>query len=173
MPGWRNGRLEGLKIPWINNPCGFESRPRHLILVSGRGEIGRRVRFRTVWVNPMWVRVPPSAFYFCKKFIHIFLFYFFLFVVYFNNKSRNFIICIFKKIIWQKLFEEKRKQLKNLQKGNQLKGWFLKKENQLRKKLLQREKHQLRRGQLRKRQPKKEKQAGKRSNRLSVFKKKK
>ena len=29
VPGWRNGRRTGLKIPGGNPSCGFESRPRH------------------------------------------------------------------------------------------------------------------------------------------------
>ncbi len=29
LPGWWNGRHEGLKIPWLLQPCGFKSRFGH------------------------------------------------------------------------------------------------------------------------------------------------
>ena len=29
LPRWWNGRHEGLKIPWLLQLCGFESRSRH------------------------------------------------------------------------------------------------------------------------------------------------
>ena len=44
-PGGETGIHEGLKIPWIHTPCGFESRPGH-IKINNRIVKNKRFRFK-------------------------------------------------------------------------------------------------------------------------------